>query len=108
MYKCLGQAKGSESYAHSDMEVYDYPGNYKDQEIGERYAKIELEAVQAQDHRRQGSGERPQPVCRRADHTEGPSDQTRRTSEYLIVRAVHSFGDQAYRIGPGRSRAREL
>ena len=51
------QAKGTEHYAHSDMEVYDYPGNYKETSDGDRYAKIELQNQQALDHRRQGSGD---------------------------------------------------
>ncbi len=90
----LSQAKASERYKYSDMEVYDYPGNYKDQSVGERYAKIELEAEQAHDHRRQGSGDAislfPGGLTKLKAHT------ALQNTEYLIVRAVHSFGDQSY------------
>jgi type VI secretion system secreted protein VgrG len=98
--RMLSQAKGSESYAHSDMEVYDYPGNYKDTKAGDRYAKIELEAVQAEDHRRQGSGDAVSLFPGGLTKLKGHPVSAQNT-EYLIVRAVHSFGDQTYESTAG-------
>ena len=63
-----GDAKGSEKYTRSDMEMYHYPGKYKEKSIGERYAKIELESEQAIDHRRHGDRRGARPLCGRADH----------------------------------------
>ena len=87
----LSDAKGSERYTRADMEFYDYPGNYKEKSIGERYAKIQLESEQAL---------RPSPA--RATATamslfpggltklkEHPQDS--QNIEYLIVRASHSL-----------------
>src|ERR1035437_5933555 len=96
----LSEANGSASYAHSDLEIYDYPGKYKEKSIGERYAKIELEAEQAQDHRRQGSGEAPSLFAGGLTKLKGhPADG--QNVEYLIVRAVHSYFEQSYLSGTG-------
>ena len=53
----VSDAKGSEHYTRSEMEIYDYPGKYKEKSDGERYAKIRLQSEQALDHRRSGNGE---------------------------------------------------
>jgi type VI secretion system secreted protein VgrG len=94
--KLLSDAKASERYARSDMELYDYPGKYKEQSDGERYAKIRLEADQALDHRRQGSGDAPSlfpgGITKLERH---PSDK--QNKEYLVVRASHRFADEYYR-----------
>src|SRR5262249_51074417 len=42
----------SERYVKSLWEVYDYPGKYDEQEKGEQFAQIRLEAEQAQDRQR--------------------------------------------------------
>ena len=92
------QAKGTEHYEHSNMEIYDYPGNYKEKKDGERYAKIELEAEQAHDHRRHGSGDAislfPGGKTTLKAHPVGSQN-----TEYVVVRAVHTFGDQSYLSG---------
>jgi type VI secretion system secreted protein VgrG len=96
--KLLSDASGTEGYEHSDMEVYDYPGKYKEKSVGERYAKIELESEQAQDHRRQGGGDAvslfPGGLTTLERH-----EADSQNIEYLVVRAVHSFAEQAYRSG---------
>jgi type VI secretion system secreted protein VgrG len=94
----LSDAKASERYTHSDLELYDYPGNYKEQSVGERYAKIQLESEQARDHRRHGNGDAmslfPGGLTTLEKH---PSDA--QNVEYLTVRAAHSFVDEMYRTG---------
>jgi len=42
--RMLSNAKASEQYTRSDLELYDYPGKYKEQSVCERYAKIRLES----------------------------------------------------------------
>jgi type VI secretion system secreted protein VgrG len=49
-------AKGSAQYARSDLEFYEYPGKFKERDVGDEYAKIGLQAEQALDHRRLDSG----------------------------------------------------
>lgn len=97
---------GSESYTRSDMEIYDYPGNYKDPGVGSRYAQIALEAEQAQDHRRFGSGTAISlfPGGLTTLKSLGGSANVKKLQppdaefqEYLVVRALHSFGTQFYR-----------
>ena len=48
---------GVNSYTRSNLEVYDHPGAYDAPDHGEFYARIELEAEQALDRRRDGVGE---------------------------------------------------
>jgi type VI secretion system secreted protein VgrG len=94
----VSDAKGSESYTHSEMEFYDYPGNYKEKSDGERYAKIHLEAEQALDHRRSGNGDavnlHPGGLTKLERHTESSQN-----IEYVVVRAHHSFSSEDYRSG---------
>ena len=97
----LGDAKGSESYTHSDMEFYDYPGHYKEKGEGDRYAKVRLEAEQALDHRRAANGNAvnlyPGGLTKLQRHPNSAQN-----IEYIVVRARHSFEDEAYRSGaPG-------
>jgi len=92
----LSDARASESYQHSDMEFYDYPGKYKTKSDGERYAKIQLQSEQALDHRRHGQGLAPGlfpgGLTTLKEHSE--SSQNR---EYLVVQALHSFVSENYR-----------
>ncbi len=96
--KMISDAKGSESYAHSEMEIYDYPGKYKEKSDGERYAKIHLQSEQALDHRRHGNGDAvslfPGGLTKLEKHQKDSQNV-----EYLVVRATHSFVNEAYRSG---------
>jgi len=92
----LSDAKASEAYHHSDMEFYDYPGKFKIKSDGERYAKIQLQAEQAQDHRRLGHGLAPSlfpgGLTKLAEHSEGSENK-----EYLVVHSAHSYTAESYR-----------
>jgi type VI secretion system secreted protein VgrG len=94
----VSDAKGSEHYTLSEMEIYDYPGKYKEKSDGERYAKIRLQSEQAVDHRRNGNGEAvnlfPGGLTKLERHW-----QDSQNIEYLVVRATHSFAREAYRSG---------
>jgi type VI secretion system secreted protein VgrG len=93
------QAKGTENYSHSNLEMYDYPGNYKKTSIGDHYAKIELEAQQALDHRRQGSGDAISLFPGGLTTLKGHPATESQDKQYLIVRSMHAFSDQNYRSG---------
>jgi len=97
----LSDAQASEKYARSNMERYDYPGMYKEQSVGERYAKIALEAEQAADHRRYGKGEAvslfPGGLTRLMYYPDRRQPIASENIEYLVVRTSHSFGTQHYR-----------
>jgi type VI secretion system secreted protein VgrG len=96
--KMLSDAQGSEKYQHSDMEIYDYPGKYKEKSDGERYAKVQMQAEQALDHRRHANGDAmgiyPGGLTTLKDHA-----QSSQNVEYLVVRANHSFVTENFRSG---------
>ncbi len=46
-----------ETYNHSDKEYYDYHGKYTERSVGEKLAKVRLEAEQALDKRRHVAGD---------------------------------------------------
>jgi type VI secretion system secreted protein VgrG len=96
--KLIADAKGSERYTKSDMESYDHPGKYTERNIGEKYAKVQLEAEQALDHRRHATGDAaslfPGGLTKLEKH---PRDSE--NAEYLLVRAMHSFVSEFYRTG---------
>ena len=98
----LSPAKGSAGYNKSDMEIYDYPGKYKERSDGEKYAKVLLEAEQALDRRRYASGDAaslfPGGLTMLEKHPKGSENQ-----KYLVVRSSHSINNQPVRsIGAGQ------
>jgi type VI secretion system secreted protein VgrG len=92
----LTDSSGREKYTHSDKEHYDYPGNYTDTEVGERFAKVRLQAEQAVDRRRSASGDAaslfPGGLFTLQEHPAEVENQ-----EYLVVRCTHAFVSQSYR-----------
>jgi type VI secretion system secreted protein VgrG len=89
---------GSESYAHSDMQFYEYPGKYKEKSEGDFYSKIRLESEQTPDHRLYANGDAislyPGGLTKLRRHPIESQNQ-----KYLIVRATHTFIAEAYRSG---------
>lgn len=86
------------SDAYTDLETYDYPGEYETQSEGQALAKIRLEEHLAT--RRLGSGQsdcrRFMPGCRFVleDHPRGDFNR-----EYLLIGVSHS-GNQPQSLGP--------
>ena len=91
-----GQAEASENYAHSKMELYDYPGKFDKPKDGRTYADTRLEAEQAMDRRRYGSGEAPS-ICPGTLVTLIDHPMSGENFKYLAVRATHHFSSEAYR-----------
>jgi type VI secretion system secreted protein VgrG len=92
----LAPSEGSEKYAHSKLEVYDYPGKYDEQDKGKKLSRFRLEAEQALDHRRIILGDAasiyPGGLVTVEKH---PTSAENR--EYLVVRARHTFASHHYR-----------
>jgi type VI secretion system secreted protein VgrG len=88
--------EASESYTHSNLEVYDYFYKYTEKDQGEDHARYRLEAEQAIDHRRRGAGDAislyPGGLVTLDKH---PSSQENMT--YLVVRTSFHFTEQYYR-----------
>jgi type VI secretion system secreted protein VgrG len=92
----LSDASASARYERSSMELYDYPGKYREKSDGERYAKVCLEAEQALDGRRHAGGDAaslfPGGLVRLVKHPTAAENQ-----QYLVVRSVHIFETEEYR-----------
>jgi type VI secretion system secreted protein VgrG len=94
--RLLASTQASEKYAHSKLEVYDYPGKYTEESEGKKFTKIRLEAEQCLDHRRFAEGDAPSLFPGSLVHCEkNPIEAENR--EYLVVRCNHSYGTQKYR-----------
>lgn len=81
-------------------EAYDYPRSYIKRDEGEHFARVRAQAQQAQDERRHASGDAPS-LYPGALMTLAAHPTASENSEYLVVRASHSFSGQAYRSGSG-------
>lgn len=94
----LADVKASEHYEKSSLEAYDYPGRYIERDLGDKHAKVRLEAEQASDRRRYASGDAPSlypgALVTMQRH---PTDD----GQYLVVRARHEIHAQDYRSGAG-------
>ena len=102
--KLLAPSEASEKYAHSKLEVYDYPGKYDEENRGEKLSKFRLEAEQCFDHRRLVDGDAPSMFSGSLVTVEKhPTSSENR--EYLVVRCNHSYGTQQYRVSAGRTPA---
>ena len=94
--------EAAEKYTHSKLEVYDYHHKYNEKGKGENHAQFRVEAEQAIDHRRSGSGDaaslHPGGLVTIEKHP-----TSKENGEYLIVHASHHFSSQQYRSGSGES-----
>jgi type VI secretion system secreted protein VgrG len=94
----LSESQSASRYQNSELETFDYPGRYVKQSVGDRYAKVRLEAEQASDHRCNGAGNMaslfPGALARLTDHPVESQNE-----EYLVVRATHALSTEMYRSG---------
>jgi type VI secretion system secreted protein VgrG len=98
--KLLAPSETSEAYAHSKLEIYDYPGNYDEEEKGKTLSRFRLEAEQCHDHRRHVDGDAaslfPGSLVTVERHPIATENR-----QFLVVRSWHQFGTQHYRTGYG-------
>jgi type VI secretion system secreted protein VgrG len=92
----VASSTAKEAYKHSDLEVYDFPGNYDEKGKGDKLARFRLEAEQALDHRRLVHGDAASLypgglVSVEAHPTKAENKQ------YLVIRARHRFSSHHYR-----------
>ena len=99
--KLLSDANGNAKYTHGDMEFYDYPGKYKEQGDGDKFAKIQVEAEQAQDQHRWAQGDAPSLTPGGLTTLKGqvkPSED----QQYLVLGCTHGLFTEHYRTGDGK------
>jgi type VI secretion system secreted protein VgrG len=94
--KCDQQAVSR--YTKGQMEIFDYPGLYTEKNDGDNFAKVRLDADQAQDKRRYASGNAISLLPGGLTTLERHSEPTENI-EYLVLRATHSYALQSYRSG---------
>jgi type VI secretion system secreted protein VgrG len=94
--KLVGDANGAARYNKADLEVYDYPGKYKERKDGEKFAKVHLDAEQSLDERRHAEGRAaslfPGGQVRLEKHPKGSEN-----GDYVVVRCTHSISVEHYR-----------
>jgi type VI secretion system secreted protein VgrG len=87
-------------YAHDEMEMYDYIGEYSERDVGDKLAQVEAEAALSLDDRRTSTGSTlsffPGGLATLKDYPVGGENQ-----EYLVVACQHFFHAQQYRSGGG-------
>ena len=92
----IAEKQAASSYEHGRMERYDYPGRYDERTEGDQYARVRLEAEQAEHDRRVAVGDAvslyPGGLFTLKEHAEASQN-----IEYLVVRALHGFSEQSYR-----------
>lgn len=90
-------------YAHDKLEIYDYPEPYKlpdKEDLGKKFAQARLFAAQAQDQRRQASGNAPSlfpgGLTKITKHPVAAEN-----NEFLVVSASHAFQGEQFSSGSG-------
>jgi type VI secretion system secreted protein VgrG len=94
----VSEKEGGGSYQHGSLEIYDFPGRFEEKSVGEQYAKLRLEAEQSADKRCHADGDavscRPGRTITLAEHPDSSQN-----TDYLVIRASHSFVSDLYRSG---------
>lgn len=89
------EKSNASDYANGELELFDYPGKYTEEEDGKNLAKWWLEGEQAADRHYFASGNclncPPGYLVTLEDHP-----NPRHNQEYLILRAIHSYAAQYY------------
>jgi type VI secretion system secreted protein VgrG len=92
----LVNVNATEDYTHGQKEYYDFPGEYTERSVGEKYAKVRLEAEQALDKRRHVAGDAVSLFPGGLVKVEKHPDEAENV-EHLVVRSAHSFVSRDYR-----------
>lgn len=88
-------ADASSKYTNAKLEMYDYPGKYVEKSDGTDYAKVRLQAEQANDSRCQASGDVPSctpgSLINLKEHPTGAQNK-----EYLTLGVSHSYAGDPF------------
>lgn len=92
----LASAQYAYQFQHGDMEIYDYPGGYNDQDEGVKLAEVRRDAALNRNQRFTGAGYAPSltPGFTIKRTSTDPADND--NGEYLLLRCIHSYGNQSY------------
>lgn len=93
--KLLSEQQANEKYERSSLEIFDYPGRYRQTDHGDTLARVRLEAEQAFDHRRVAYGDAAS-LSAGSKFTLQDHHRAKENAEYLAVRATHSISEQSY------------
>ena len=96
----LAQSNKKRDHAKADLEIYDYPGEYKEFSDGDQYSRVRLEEMQARHLRGSGKGDaRGLTVGGLFKLTDHPRED--QNIEYLIVSASYELSAGDYGSGGG-------
>ncbi|MDB5512259.1 MAG: type secretion system Vgr family protein [Enterovirga sp.] len=91
-----------EEYNKSRLEVYDYPGRFTEEGVGNTLSRVKLEAEQALDFRKHATGDAASLFAGAAFTLKGhPTDD----GDYVVIRATHSFEAQDFATHTGGAEA---
>ena len=96
----IAEKENGGGYQNDKLAQYDYPGRYKEKDLGVDLATVRLESMQAQDHRCQAAGNAvhcmPGSLVTLAGHPESILNK-----RYLVVQATHTYSNNSYRSAAG-------
>jgi type VI secretion system secreted protein VgrG len=99
----LAASKVSRAHAHSNFEIYDYPGEYVDPDDGSDYAKMRIQELQSQFQQARGSSDAAG-ICVGCTFTLSQFPRADQNAQYLITSAsYHISSDAADGSGSGAS-----
>ena len=85
-------------FAHSDLEIYDYPGEYYKRSDGEQWSRIRLEEIRSDRETFQGGGDvTGLATGRKFTLSEGPSPAD--VGEYLVIASSVDLQSNIYETG---------
>jgi len=98
----VSEQTGDAAYSYGDIESYEYPGVYEDSSEGSDFARIRTEQLRARDKSHIASGDvlslsSGMKVTVEGNHQDSSIDGT----EFVCVRAMHSFSTGGYRSSGG-------
>ncbi len=96
----MAESNKQRDHAKADLEIYDYPGEYKEFSDGDQYSRVRLEEIQANHLRGNGHGDaRGLTVGGLFKLTDHPRED--QNIEYLIVSASYELAAGDYGSGGG-------
>lgn len=97
----LAQSAKPGGYSRSSLEHYDYHQDYTERSKGEKFAKVQIEAMQSFDFRREGMGDAPSMLPGGLVQV-SDLDASSENGQYLIVHCQHHVEGNLYSSGGGQ------